>query len=316
PLLQISPVGSYGFTAGAIAFLVINAFLMLIAAYAAYGNLVLLSLTVVMEAVLVCFLLSTLQQLPYQLEIAMLAVFSVVCLYGTLASLVNGTFRQSVMPMGPPLVKDVNQQQKSSPALPYCWTTGVCGIPTDTVYALAASCKNPQAIENIYNIKDRPAEKPICICISSVEQLVAAKPPFSSLLWEFMRNVYPGGISCIVSKGDWLLRLGVGPAYDRVGTNDSIMIRVPDHTVTGHLCDITGPLAITSANPSGEPDSTHHDMVISRLGHKIQGVLCDGDSNEIVASTVVNCLKIDEGTISIVRGRLHLAVKVHRSLRG
>ena len=113
------------------------------------------------------------------------------------------------------------------------------------------------------------------------------------------------------------------------------MIRVPNHTVTGHLCDITGPLAITSANPSGEPDSTHHTMVIkyvslhrtdplhtmasqyianeftfthtlsyhtisfccSRLGHKIQGVLCDGDSNEVVASTVVNCLKIDEGEL-------------------
>uniref|UniRef100_A0A674CYF0 Threonylcarbamoyl-AMP synthase n=1 Tax=Salmo trutta TaxID=8032 RepID=A0A674CYF0_SALTR len=326
PLLQISPVGSYGFTAGAIAFLVINAFLVLIAAY---GNLVLLSLTVVMEAVLVCFLLSTLQQLPYQLEIAMLAVFSVICLYGTLASLVNSTFRPSVMPMGPPLVKDVNEQQKFSPALPCPMADsrgtsgllkisrllddgGVCGIPTDTVYALAASCKNPQAIENIYNIKDRPAEKPICICISSVEQLVAAKPPFRPLLWEFMRNVYPGGISCIISKGDWLLRLGVGPAYDHVGTNDSIMIRVPDHTVTGHLCDITGPLAITSANPSGEPDSTHHGMVISRLGHKIQGVLCDGDSNEVVASTVVNCLKIDEGTIRIVREGCVPAVKVRQ----
>uniref|UniRef100_A0A3B4X4G8 Threonylcarbamoyl-AMP synthase n=1 Tax=Seriola lalandi dorsalis TaxID=1841481 RepID=A0A3B4X4G8_SERLL len=132
---------------------------------------------------------------------------------------------------------------------------GVCGIPTDTVYALAASCKNPQAIEKIYNIKDRPAEKPICICISSVEQLVEAKPPFSPLLWEFMRNVYPGGISCIVSK-----------AYDRVGTNDSIMIRVPDHTVTCHLCDITGPLAITSANPSGEADSTHHIYLILSTG--------------------------------------------------
>lgn len=58
------------------------------------------------------------------------------------------------------------------------------------------------------DLQDRPAEKPICICISNVEQLVAAKPPFSPLLWEFMRNVYPGGISCIVSKGDWLLRLG------------------------------------------------------------------------------------------------------------
>ncbi|XP_058845204.1 putative threonylcarbamoyl-AMP synthase [Acipenser ruthenus] len=79
------------------------------------------------------------------------------------------------------------------------------------------------------------------------------------------------------------------------------MIRVPDHTVTAHLCNMTGPLAITSANPSGEPDSTHHDMVITRLGHKISGVLCDGESNEAVGSTVVNCLKIDEGTITIIR---------------
>lgn len=60
----------------------------------------------------------------------------------------------------------------------------------------------------IYTLQERPAEKPICICISNLEQLVATKPPFSPLLWEFMRNVYPGGISCIVPKGDWLLKLG------------------------------------------------------------------------------------------------------------
>uniref|UniRef100_A0A3Q0R9Y0 Threonylcarbamoyl-AMP synthase n=1 Tax=Amphilophus citrinellus TaxID=61819 RepID=A0A3Q0R9Y0_AMPCI len=255
-LLQLSTGAAYAFTAGAIALLVINAFVML----TAYRNLVLLFLTTVMEVALVCFLLSTLHRLPYQLE-AMLALVAIICIYGALASMVSCIFSERLIPMGPPL------------------------------------------------IKDRPAEKPICICISSVEQLVAAKPPFSPLLWEFMRNVYPGGISCIVKKGDWLFKL-VGPAYDRVGTKDSIMIRVPDHTVTGHLCNITGPLAITSANPSGESDSTHHSMVI-RLGHKIQGVLCDGDSNEVVASTVVNCLKIDE-TITIVREGCVPAVKIHQ----
>ncbi|XP_051878165.1 putative threonylcarbamoyl-AMP synthase [Pristis pectinata] len=177
----------------------------------------------------------------------------------------------------------------------------VCGIPTDTVYALAASCQHPEAVESIYNIKERPAEKPICICISSLDQLTAVHPPFSPLLWEFMNQVYPGGISCIVKKGEWLKKLGVGAAYDRVGTKDSIMIRVPDHTVTAHLVNMTGPLAITSANPSGESDSIHHDMVISRLGHKIDGVLCDGNSNELVASTVINCTKIDEEGITILR---------------
>ncbi|XP_032410998.1 uncharacterized protein LOC116714492 [Xiphophorus hellerii] len=323
--LQLSTEADYGFTAGAIAFLVINAFLMLIAAY---RNLVLLFLTTLMEVVLVCFLLSTLNKLPYELEIAMLALVSLICIYGTFASLINFMFSQRVLPMGPPLFKEKMKSEISEelpcPVASSRLTSGllkiaqlleeggVCGIPTDTVYALAASCKNPQAIEKIYNIKDRPAEKPICICISSVEQLVAAKPPFSPLLWEFMRNVYPGGISCIVSKGDWLLQLGVGAAYDRVGTRDSIMIRVPDHTVTCHLCDMTGPLAITSANPSGEPDSTHHSMIINRLGHKIQGVLCDGDSNEVIGSTVVNCLRIDEGIINIVREGCVPAAKVQQ----
>ncbi|MGH0184619.1 UNVERIFIED_CONTAM: hypothetical protein FKN15_015499 [Acipenser sinensis] len=273
---------------------------------------VLLSLTLVMEVIVVCFLLSTLGRLPYQLEIAMLAIFSLICLYGTLASLANSIFTKELLPLRPPLLKATQEKADKTPPPPPCSIAtsrktsgllsisklldagGVCGVPTDTVYALAASCKHPQAIEKIYNIKDRPQEKPICICISNLEQLSTAKPPFSPLLWEFMRNVYPGGISCIVKKGEWLNKLGVGPAYDRVGTKESIMIRVPDHTVTAHLCNMTGPLAITSANPSGELDSTHHDMVITRLGHKISGVLCDGESNEAVGSTVVNCLKIDE----------------------
>ncbi|XP_034037967.1 uncharacterized protein si:ch211-153b23.3 [Thalassophryne amazonica] len=325
PILQLSREAPSGFAAAAVASLIINALLMLIAAY---RNLVLLFLTTVMEVALVCFLLSTLQKLPIYLEMVMLALVSTICIYGALASLMNCIFSKRVLPLGPALLQ-VQKKQETASELP-CpvansrLTSGllkiaglleegrVCGIPTDTVYALAASCKNPQAIENIYNIKDRPAEKPICICISSVEQLVAAKPPFSPLLWEFMRNVYPGGISCIVSKGDWLFNLGVGPAYDRVGTRDSIMIRVPNHTVTAHLCDLTGPLAITSANPSGEPDSTHHSMVISRLGDKIQGVLCDGESSEIIASTVVNCQKIDEGTISFVREGCVPAEKVQQ----
>jgi len=42
---------------------------------------------------------------------------------------------------------------------------GVCGIPTDTVYALAASCMNPEAIEKIYNIKVRKKKKDVCWCV-------------------------------------------------------------------------------------------------------------------------------------------------------
>ncbi|MFT7802703.1 uncharacterized protein LOC108925379 [Arapaima gigas] len=178
-LLGISTTSASGFTAGAIAFLVANAFIILIAAY---RNLVLLSLTTMMEVLLVCFLLSTLDRLPYQLEIAILAIFSIICVYGAMASLVNCIFSKHLVPLGPPLLRNTKKKEVAPP--PPCLvvdsrlTSGlitiarlldqgsVCGIPTDTVYALAASCKNPKAIEKIYNIKVIIVlEKSINICI-------------------------------------------------------------------------------------------------------------------------------------------------------
>ncbi|NXE51939.1 YRDC protein, partial [Casuarius casuarius] len=306
---------SEGFTAGSVAFLVLNTFLIILASS---FNVVLLCMTLAMELLVICFLLFTMENLPWPFEIVMLSTFSIICFYGATASLANNMFGKDLIMMGPPLFM-VESSKKDPEDPPPCIcpkshctsglrriadllnTGAVCGVPTDTVYALAASCKHPQAIEKVYRIKDRPQEKPICIFISNLDQLRAAAPPISPLLWDFMENVYPGGIGCIIKKGEWLKKLGVGAGYSRVGTQDSIMIRVPDLTVLVHLIDMTGPLAITSANPSGEADSTHHDMVISRLGHKLEGVLCDGESDEVVASTVVNCTKIDESGIAIVR---------------
>ncbi|NXG09992.1 YRDC protein, partial [Sakesphorus luctuosus] len=313
--LNMGTGNSEGFTAGSVAFLVLNAFLIILASS---FNVVLLCVTLAMELLSICFLLFTLEKLPLPFEIVVLSIFSILCFYGATASLANCMFGKDLLLMGPPLFTAWSSR-KDPPEPPPCvcpkshCTSGlrtiaellnagaVCGVPTDTVYALAASCKHPQAIEKVYRIKERPQEKPICIFISNLGQLRAAAPPISPLLWEFMENVYPGAIGCIIQKGEWLKKLGVGAGYSRVGTQDSIMIRVPDLTVLVHLIDMTGPLAITSANPSGEVDSTHHDMVISRLGHKLEGVLCDGESDEVVASTVVNCTKIDESGITIVR---------------
>ncbi|KAK3089889.1 hypothetical protein FSP39_007380 [Pinctada imbricata] len=177
----------------------------------------------------------------------------------------------------------------------------VIGIPSDTVYVLAGSCRRPESVSKIYDIKGRPQEKPICICISSLDQLKASNPPFSPLMWRFIHICYPGGITFVVKKGDWLKDLGVGATIDSVGTRNSLAIRISDSSVLSYLISITGPLAITSANPSGEPDSTHHDTVIDTLGEKIAGVICDDESKEPVASTVVNCVNIDEGEISYFR---------------
>lgn len=84
-----------------------------------------------------------------------------------------------------------------------------------------------------------------------------------------------------------------------------------------------GPIAVTSANPTGEADTTHHNQVYAKLGNKVRGmfvimiifqcglqlhylgqvdgVLCDGASPENVASTVVDCTKIETGHIGFFR---------------
>lgn len=91
-----------------------------------------------------------------------------------------------------------------------------------------------------------------------------------------------------------------------------------------------GPIAVTSANPTGEADTTHHNQVYAKLGDKVMfvrfikynrhlcftslllivfaffffkvdGVLCDGASPENIASTVVDCTKIDTGHIGFFR---------------
>lgn len=71
---------------------------------------------------------------------------------------------------------------------------------------LSSSILSPSSLPVF--LQDRPQEKPICIFISNLDQLRAASPPISPLLWEFMENVYPGGIGCIIKKGEWLKKLG------------------------------------------------------------------------------------------------------------
>ena len=86
----------------------------------------------------------------------------------------------------------------------------------------------------------------------------------SSLRYDTYLSCNPShvaGISCVVPKGEWLKRLGLGDAVDYVGTKESICIRVPDSSVLCYIVSLHGPIAITSANLSGGDDSTHHSLL-------------------------------------------------------
>ncbi|XP_044124433.1 putative threonylcarbamoyl-AMP synthase [Bufo gargarizans] len=116
-----------------------------------------------------------------------------------------------------------------------------------------------------------------------------------------MEAAWPSSISLVIPRGPWLDVLGAHDSAKYIGTPQSIAIRIPDCAVTTHLIDMVGPIAVTSANPSGEADTTHHNQVYAKLGDKVDGVLCDGASPENIASTVVDCTKIETGDIAFFR---------------
>ncbi|XP_025110285.1 uncharacterized protein LOC112573854 isoform X1 [Pomacea canaliculata] len=240
---------------------------------------------------------------------------ALISLYAAFAEIMNTTLMSNCIPVGEPVLKEklLDDGGDPCPLLSSRRSSNlrrvvrllnegkIAGVPTDTVYAIAASCKHPDSISRLYHVKGRPPEKPICLCLSSLDQLAAVNPPFTPLMWNFLRRCYPGGISCVVPKGAWLKRLGLGDAAEFVGTKDNICIRVPDSSVLCYIVSLHGPIALTSANISGGEDSTHHSMVITELGEKLDVIVCDGESNETQPSTVVDCCKIDEGVISYFR---------------
>ncbi|XP_078679183.1 uncharacterized protein LOC144914847 [Branchiostoma floridae x Branchiostoma belcheri] len=305
-----------GVAAGAASFLLFNLFVIFLSVVI---NKAWLVLSVVFEVVCVLFLLDSLGvQTSQYFELAVMCVFGAVCVYCSCVHLLNGMCGEEVMSLGSPLLtlgrgrRDRGGEQECVMAdarkangvkqiAELLKDGGICGMPTDTVYVLVAACNRPAAVERAYRTKKQAEERPMSIWISQLSQLEPARQEFGPLLWDFMKEVWPSSISLVIKRGPWLDRFGLGDSARYIGTPESIAIRIPDCTVATHLIDLVGPIAVTSANPSGEADTTHHSQVTAKLGDNVDGVLCDGPSPENVASTVVNCTKIDEGDLGFFR---------------
>ncbi|KAF3855305.1 hypothetical protein F7725_023360 [Dissostichus mawsoni] len=136
----------------------------------------------------------------------------------------------------------------------------------------------------IFGLK-QAEDRPMSLWISSIKQLEPVRHLLSPLLLDFMEAAWPSSISMVIPRGPWMDTFGLGDAAKHIGTPQSIAIRNPDCSVATHLINMVGPIAVTSANPTGEADTTHHNQVFAKLGKKVDGVLCDGPSPENIAST-------------------------------
>ena len=172
----------------------------------------------------------------------------------------------------------------------------IIAFGTDTVFGLACVYDDPEAIEKIYEAKDRDHSKSLPMMCSDFEMIEKAAY-INEKARRIMKTFMPGAITIIFRKKEEM------PDYVTSG-KDSIGIRIPDDEWILKLIDLVGkPLLVTSANISGEPPLFKWEEVKEKLEGRIDGLLME-DARGDASSTVVDCTKEDirilrEGPISI-----------------
>ena len=162
---------------------------------------------------------------------------------------------------------------------------GLVGMPTETVYGLAAEATSDDAIARLYKAKGRPALNPLIAHVLDVDAAMR-QGQFSQQAQHLARSFWPGPLTLVVpARSDATVC-----ATARAGLS-SLALRVPAHPLARALIAATGrPLAAPSANRSGRISAVTADHVLQDLGETIDLVIDDGRCAIGVESTIVACL--------------------------
>ena len=171
-------------------------------------------------------------------------------------------------------------------------TNEVVGIPTETVYGLAANAFNDEAIAKIFEVKNRPTFDPLIVHTYHIDEVRKFVTEIHPKLLALAEAFWPGPLTLLLPKQTSISNL-VTSGLDRVG------VRIPNHPLTLDLLkSISFPLAAPSANPFGYISPTQAMHVEKQLGSKIPYIL-DGGACEVgLESTIIG---EEDGQIIIYR---------------
>jgi L-threonylcarbamoyladenylate synthase len=158
---------------------------------------------------------------------------------------------------------------------------GLVAFPTDTVYGLGALAFNGKAVEAIYIAKDRPAEKAIPILLGDLGDLPKVTSSLPPMAAKLASRFWPGPLTLIVPKN-----LNLPEAVSATAT---VAVRVPNHEIARAILRAAGPMAVTSANISGQPSPVTADEVFAQLGGRIELIINGGKTPGGKPSTLVDC---------------------------
>lgn len=155
-------------------------------------------------------------------------------------------------------------------------------LPTDTVYGIGVDAFSAQAVAVLLAAKGRSRQMPPPVLISRpavMDALATDIPPFAQALAE---HFWPGGLTLI-------LRAQPSLAWDLGETKGTVALRIPADDLALDLLGDVGPLAVSSANRTGQPAATTAAQAREMLADSVAVYLDDGSRAVTAASTIVDC---------------------------
>lgn len=154
-------------------------------------------------------------------------------------------------------------------------------LPTDTVYGIAADAFAPEATRRVFTAKQRSRRHPLPVLVHTPKQLpglAAAVPPAAERL---MAEYWPGALTLVLPCAPDL-------SWD-IGDNEgTVAVRMPLDDVTLAIIRQVGPLAVTSANRSGQPAATGAQEAEVAFGEAVAVYVDDGPRTDLRPSTIVD----------------------------
>ncbi len=158
---------------------------------------------------------------------------------------------------------------------------GLVAFPTDTVYGVGSLAFDGKAVESIYLVKDRLIEKAIPVLLGGADELDKVASDVPAMARRLALRFWPGPLTLVVPKKPLL--------PEAVSAAGTVGVRVPDHPAARALLLAAGPMAVTSANISGQASPSAAEEVLAQLGGRIELILDGGKTPGGEPSTVVDC---------------------------
>jgi L-threonylcarbamoyladenylate synthase len=183
--------------------------------------------------------------------------------------------------------------------------TELAVIPTDTVYGIAANAFSAEAVQALLDAKGRDRQSPPPVLIANLNMARALVETLPDAAVKLAETFWPGALTMIMTAQTSL-------QWDLGETKGTVALRVPDHKIALALIEETGPLAVSSANLTGQPSATTCKQAFNYLDGPVEVFLDGGPSPKGEASTIIDLTSLVDsydaegkistsGTIKIVR---------------